>query len=53
MSTKSKFKLKGSNEEDFIFSEENGEPFEEATPQQIEELKNQKPVLEVFSWNPT
>ncbi len=53
MSSKHKFKVKGSNQEDFIFSEENGEPFEEATPQQLKDLEGQKPILEVFSWNPT
>ncbi len=50
---KKKFKFKADSGEEFLFSEAKGKSFKEATEDQLKELKKQKAVLEVFSWNPT
>jgi len=51
---KSQFKFRSNDGEDFFFSEENGDPFEEVTDKKfLKELEKQTPEWEVYSWNPT
>ena len=51
---KNKFSFNGYIDDNTpVFLDEKGNPFKDATPKQKKELKNQKPIFEVFSWNPT
>lgn len=54
MALKSKFKFTSKDGEDYIFGEENSDPFEEVTdPAFIKKLEKKDPEWVIYSWNPT